>query len=242
MIPKIIHYCWFGGNSKPASVRKCIGSWKKFLPDYEIKEWNEDNFNLQESIPYVQEAYASKKWAFVTDYVRLIALYEQGGIYFDTDVEVFKSFDDLLLDKCFLGFESNDYICTATIGCEPKNEFIKSFIDSYNSRHFINQDGSYDTVTTNVVAITKLLLARGLKPSGKFQQLNDVTVFPQHYFASNDLINIFHKYNTNCYSYHHCQASWYNSERDGSFKDLLRHYLIGKARNLIGTDRLLSLK
>lgn len=242
MIPKLIHYCWFSGNPKPTSVQKCIDSWRKFLPDYQIIEWNEDNFNIKKSISYVKEAYSSKKWAFVTDYVRLKVLFEQGGIYFDTDVEVFKGFDDLLDNRCFLGFESNDYICTATIGCEPHNSFIKIFLESYDSRFFINADGSYDTATTNVVAITKLLLDSGLRRNGKQQQLKDVTIYPQHYFASNDFINIFHKYSSNIYSYHHCQASWYKSERDGSFKDLFRHYLIGKLRNTIGTDRLSALK
>ena len=110
MIPKIIHYCWFGGNDKLESVMKCIESWKKYLPDYEIMEWNESNFNIKKANQYVREAYDNKKWAFVTDYVRLIALYENGGIYFDTDVEVFKSFDSLLSEKAFFGFESTIYV------------------------------------------------------------------------------------------------------------------------------------
>lgn len=162
MIPKIIHYCWFGGNVKPRCVVKCIDTWKRLLPEYEIKEWNESNFDLKNANQYVHEAYENKMWAFVTDYARLKVLYEYGGVYFDTDVEVFKNFDELLSNKCFLGFESNDYICTATIGCEAHNAFIRRFMESYEMRKFINLDGTFDTETTNVVAITKLLIENGL--------------------------------------------------------------------------------
>lgn len=242
MIPKIIHYCWFGGNDKLESVMKCIESWKKYLPDYEIMEWNESNFNIKKANQYVREAYDNKKWAFVTDYVRLIALYENGGIYFDTDVEVFKSFDSLLSEKAFFGFESKDYLCTAVIACEKGNSFIKKFIDSYENRKFILSDGSFDTATTNVVSVTLMLLSKGLRPNGKMQIVDDVTIYPQYYFSSNNLINVFHKYNHRIFSYHHCQASWYISSRDGSFFDLFRHYIIGKLRNIIGTDFLLSIK
>ncbi len=242
MIPKIIHYCWFGGKPKPDCVVKCISTWRDKLPDYEIKEWNESNFNLTESIGYVKEAYENKKWAFVTDYVRLKALYEFGGIYFDTDVEVFKSFDDLLDNKSFFGFESNDYLCTAVIACEKYHPFIKKFMESYDSRKFLLPDGTFDTATTNVIAVTHLLKKDGMKPNGSKQIVGDVTVFPQYYFSSNDLINVFHKYSKEIYSYHHCQATWYQNERSGKFWDLFRHYLIGKLRNIIGTDTLLSLK
>lgn len=242
MIPKLIHYCWFGSKEKPAFVIKCIDSWKKFLPDYKIIEWNESNFDISNTNKYVRDAYENKKWAFVTDYVRLKALVEYGGVYFDTDVEVFKSFDKLLNNKCFFGFESNDYICTAVIGCEKDNLFIKNFMDSYETRDFILPDGTLDILTTNVVIVTSMLLEKGMKPNGKQQELKDVTIFPQYYFSSNDIRNIFHKYNSEIYSYHHCQASWYNNYRDNSFWNRFRHYLIGKFRNMLGTDILISLK
>lgn len=242
MINKTIHYCWFGKNEKPLSVLKCIDSWKKYLPDYRIVEWNEENFDISDSIPYVRQAYDNKKWAFVTDYVRLKVLADYGGIYLDTDVEVFKSFDPLLSERCFLGFESNDYLCTAVIGCEPRNGFICQFLESYNSRSFVKDDGTIDTDTTNVVSMTNLLLNEGLIQNGKYQKLNGITIFPQFFFASNDIINIIHKYDSRIYSYHHCQASWYVNSRNGSFWNLLRHYIVGKLRNVIGTDRLYSLK
>ena len=242
MINKIIHYCWFGKNEKPISVLKCIDSWKKYLPDYKIMEWNEDNINISDTVPYVRQAYDNKKWAFVTDYIRLKVLADYGGIYFDTDVEVFKSFDPFLSEKCFFGFESIDYFCTAVMGCEPGNRFICDFLESYNSRSFVKNDGTLDTDTTNVVSMTMLLIKEGLKQNGKYQNLKDITIFPQYYFASNDIINVLHKYDSRIYSYHHCQASWYHSSRNGNFWDLLRHYIVGKLRNIIGTDKLYTLK
>ena len=106
MIPKIIHYCWFGRNPLPELARKCIASWRKYLPDYEIKEWNEDNFDVN-IIPYTAEAYAQKKYAFVSDYARFWILYRYGGIYFDTDVEVIRPLDDIIARGCFMGFETD---------------------------------------------------------------------------------------------------------------------------------------
>ena len=111
MIPKIIHYCWFGRNPLPESALKCIASWRKFFPDYEIVEWNEDNFDVN-TIPYTAQAYAAKKYAFVSDYARLKILYDHGGLYFDTDVEVIKPFDDILAGGAFMGCE-----LTAAQGC-----------------------------------------------------------------------------------------------------------------------------
>ena len=108
MIPKIIHYCWFGGNPLPEQVKKMISTWKKYCPDYEIKEWNESNFNLDTCI-YAKEAYTTKKWAFITDYVRLKVIYDYGGIYMDTDVEVCKNLDELLKWDAFSGFESEAF-------------------------------------------------------------------------------------------------------------------------------------
>ena len=116
MIPRIIHYCWFGRKEKPESVVKCILSWKQYLPDYQIVEWNENNFDIENSITYVKQAYDCKMWAFVSDFVRLHALYNYGGLYFDTDVEVFKPFDDLMINSGFCGFESKYYIGTSVFG------------------------------------------------------------------------------------------------------------------------------
>lgn len=242
MIPKIIHYCWFGGKEKPDSVIKCISSWKKWLPDYKIIEWNEKNFIIDESVAYVKEAYEKRKFAFVSDYARLKALYDFGGLYFDTDVEVFRSFDSLLDAECFFGFESKDYLCTAVMACVLHNSFIKEFLESYDNRTFIKHDGSLDIETTNVVAMTNLLAQKGLKRNGKQQIINGIAIYPQFYFSSNELRNVFHRYGSNIYSYHHCQATWYESKRNGKFWDLFRHYLIGVLRNAIGTDRVTKIR
>ena len=135
MIPKIIHYCWFGGNPLPESAKKCIASWRKFLPDYQIKEWNEDNFDVN-SIPYTQEAYEAKKYAFVSDYARFWILYKYGGLYFDTDVEVIKSFKELLENEAFAAFETEKYIAPGLVlwAKEPKNGIIGEMLSGSLSK------------------------------------------------------------------------------------------------------------
>lgn len=136
MIPKIIHCAWFGGKEKPEVVKKCIKSWKEHMPDYEIKEWNESNFDVN-MFEYSKEAYNNKVWGFVADPIRIWALYNYGGIYLDTDVEVYKSFDDLLDNKFFIGFEQPHYFGNATIGAEKGNELLKEILDEYNKKKFV---------------------------------------------------------------------------------------------------------
>ena len=126
-IPKVIHYCWFGKGKMPVLADKCIKSWKKYCPDYEIIEWNEENFDIN-CCDYVREAYENRKFAFVTDYVRLYAMYTYGGIYMDTDVELLKPLDSFLQDAAFIGFENKESIATAIIGCNKENKFFKAFI------------------------------------------------------------------------------------------------------------------
>ena len=184
MIPKKIHYCWFGGKPKPQSVLNYIESWRRFCPKYEIIEWNEDNFNISDNI-YCKEAYDSKKWAFVSDVARLSALYQEGGIYLDTDVEVKKSLDDLLDNKGFFGFEVPIYVGTNIIGACKGNEFIKSLLNDYDERRFIKIDGDLDT-TTNVKVTTKLAKEMGLALNGQQQTINGVTFYPQEYFCPYD--------------------------------------------------------
>lgn len=133
MIPKIIHYCWFGGKEKPDEVKRLIGTWKKHCQGYVIKEWNESNFDINQYV-YCWDAYQHKKWAFVSDVARLWALYHEGGIYMDTDVEVLRPLDDLLKHKAFLGFEGTQWIATNIMGTEPGNELIGRFLDSYKRR------------------------------------------------------------------------------------------------------------
>lgn len=181
MIPRVIHYCWFGRGEKPKLAQKCIASWKKFCPDYEIIEWNEDNFDIN-CCPYVKEAYESKKYAFVTDYVRLFAMYTKGGIYMDTDVEVTRPLDEFLVCKAFSGFESIKSVPTGIMASEKGLPIIKELLDYYNGKHFLKNDGSMDT-TTNCVSITNIMLEHGLKLDGKLQTIADFTFYPSDYFC-----------------------------------------------------------
>ena len=172
MIPKIIHYCWFGRGEKPELAKKCIASWRKFCPDFEIREWN----------PYVEEAYASKKYAFVTDYVRLYAMYTCGGIYMDTDVEVVRPLEEFLTCKAFSGFESTRYVPTGIMASEKGVPIIYELLDYYTDKHFFNDDGSQDT-TTNCVPITNIMLSHGLELNGKLQTVAEFTFYPSDYFC-----------------------------------------------------------
>ncbi|SFC99606.1 Capsular polysaccharide synthesis protein [Bacillus sp. 491mf] len=206
-IPRTIHYCWFGGNEKPDIVKRCIESWKKNLPDYEIIEWNEDNFDISCN-SYVTEAYKSSKFAFVSDYVRVHALYYYGGIYLDTDVEVFKSFNNLLHHDSFWGFEQENYIATSTIGAAKGNKLIKTFLDSYEEKGFIKEDGTYDDLT-NVAIVTEILKNLGLKTDGEYQEIEGIgTFYPQTYFSPYDYINCRKFITENTYAMHHFHKSW----------------------------------
>ncbi len=241
-IPPIIHYCWFGKGEKSPEILKCIASWKEHLPEYEIVEWNEEKFDIASAVPYVKEAYENKKWAFVSDYVRLYALYIMGGIYLDTDVQVLKSFDPLRIHEAFLGFEAKDYLGTSMIAAVPGHWMVKEFLDSYAQRHFVRPNGTLDTETTNVVAITQLLSTHGLRRNGKSQNVQGIEVYPQRFFSDNCLYNLFGRYRKASYSYHHYQASWYKQAANQGWKKRIRYYLLGKARNLLGTDTLYRLK
>ncbi|MBJ7994992.1 glycosyl transferase [Bacillus mycoides] len=206
-IPRIVHYCWFGGKEKPDIVKRCIDSWNEILSEYEIREWNEDNFNI-DCNSYVREAYELKKFAFVSDYVRVHALYNFGGIYLDTDVEVFKSFDDLLYHNSFWGFEQENYIATSTIGAAKGNELIKRFLDSYEKKNFMKEDGNYDDLT-NVAIVTEILKDIGLKINGEYQEIEGIgTFYPQTYFSPYDYINCRKFITKNTYAIHHFYKSW----------------------------------
>ena len=182
MIPKIIHYCWFGKNPKPKLAEKCIGSWKKFCSDYDIIEWNEDNFDISSSPLYVRQAYEAKRWAFVTDYVRLWALTEFGGVYMDTDVEVVKSLDPFLDNKAFSGFEDETHIPTGIMACEREFPLFKEFLAFYDEASFILPDGSYNT-QTNVVTISQICRKKGLVLNNNKQIIEGFVLYPKDFFC-----------------------------------------------------------
>ena len=207
-IPKKIHYCWFGRKEKPNIVKKCIKSWREKLKEYEIIEWNEDNFDIT-SNEFVKQAYHCGKFAFVSDYVREYVLYNYGGIYLDTDVEVYKEFSqDILSNESFWGFEEKEFIATSTIGACKGNSLIKQFLDSYNDKSFFKKDGSMDTIT-NVAIVSEIMKKLGVKLDGSYQEIKGVaTVYPQEYFSPYDYINCYSKENKNTYTIHHYYKSW----------------------------------
>ena len=181
MIPKIIHYCWFGRGPKPELAQKCIESWKNFCPDYTLVEWNEDNFDIS-SNQYVKEAYEARKFAFVTDYVRLYAMYTQGGIYMDTDVMLLKSLDEFLNNEAFCGFESKTKINTGTLASVKGFPLFQILLADYDKREFLRADGTLD-MTTNVEVITSQLLEKGLIPNGEYQEIEQMAFYPQNVFC-----------------------------------------------------------
>ena len=182
MIPKKIHYCWFGNGEMPELALKCIESWHEFMPDYKYKLWNEDNFAIEYN-QYVKEAYDAKKYAFVSDVARLYALKNEGGIYLDVDFEVFKSFDDLLHFKAFAGFEGSktNPVMMGVIGSEADGEWVNEQLEQYSWRRFII-DGKHD-LTTNVRFITDCMIKEGFLPNGKEQDFKDLHIFPVDYFC-----------------------------------------------------------
>ena len=209
MIPKIIHYCWFGGKELPNLAEKCIASWKKQLPDYKITCWSEENFDIDNSVPYLKEAYSKKKFAFVSDYVRLYALYNYGGIYLDTDVEIIRNFSPLLNDKTILGYETDESISTAFIAVPPKTPWIKSLLDIYKKRHFIKEDGSLD-FTTNVAFISEYLKEQGIVLNGEYQETDKLQIYPSEYFSPRSWDN--GKYNITklTYTIHYFAGTWHS--------------------------------
>ncbi len=212
-IPKIVHYCWFGDGAKPEEVEYYISTWKKNMPDYRFMEWNENTFKIDESVTYVKEAYAAKKYAFVSDYARIKALYEYGGVYFDTDLEVRKSFDEYLEDKSMvLGFESKRSLLTAFIAVEKNHPYIKEFLDSYNDRRFVKEDGTFDMTVIND-GFSKLMEAKGVDlDRNEHQSLADeIEIYPEEIFCGFDVDNWHENSTENSCTVHHMASSWVSS-------------------------------
>lgn len=207
MIPKVIHYCWFGKGELPPLAKKCLDSWRKYCSEYEIKMWNEDNFDL-DAYPYVREAYDKRKFAFVTDVVRLHALYYEGGIYMDTDVEVLKPLDSFLLHHAFSGFEDEQFVPTGIMASEKGGKWAKDNLAYYEGRHFLKEDGSMD-LTTNVTTITNYMLPLGLKQNNTFQDFPDlITFYPKDYFCPKSYVDGKIYMTDNTYTIHHFAGSW----------------------------------
>lgn len=181
-IPRVIHLIWFGRNPYSDVVKKCIESWKRFCPDYLVHIWNEDNFDINCN-DYVKEAYEAKKWAFVSDYVRLYALYNEGGVYIDSDVELLKSIDDILENRHVVtGYSSSNWIPTGFMASEKGNIWIEELLKYYNGRHFIQEDGTLDMKVNNVI-ITEISEKKfGFNSGDMSIEYGNVSLFPQPYF------------------------------------------------------------
>ena len=220
MIPKIIHYCWFGGNEKSPLIKRCIESWKIFCPDYEIKEWNESNFDVNCNA-YVKKAYEMKKWAFVADYARFYVLYQYGGVYLDTDVQLVKNIDELRLKGKFAGFGNDETVSTGLILATEKNDWLcKKVMDTYIGEEFVWDDPS--KILAIGRRVTRILKDSGLKPNGQMQMVQDYTIYPKYYFNPTDG-DIRGKVDERAYSIHHYAATWF-SPKD-KFKNTLRRFV-----------------
>lgn len=203
----------------PELANKCIKSWQKYCPDYEIIEWNESKFDFS-CCAYAKEAYEAKKWAFVADYVRLKVMIEYGGIYMDTDVEVVKPLDVLLKEKAFLGFEEEEYVATAIMACEKNFALFDVFLKSYDERYFLNADGTYD-LTTNVVEITNFLLEHGFLLNNREQTIEGLTIYPKDYFSPKNHKTKKIECTDNTYAIHHFAGSWLTPSHWKRFKKQL---------------------
>lgn len=242
-IPPIVHYCWFGNGEIPENLKGYMKSWKEFLPDWEYKCWNEQTFDIEHSIPYVQEAYARKKFAFVSDYVRLCALRDYGGVYLDTDVQILQSFEPLLKnpkEELIIGFETKQSLITAFIASKPKCQILCDFIESYTGRHFLLENGDMDLTTIND-AFTKWMQQYGLVLNNQEQMLcnGTVHVYPYEYFTGSDIENAHPKITDNTYTVHHFQSSWKKSKVSTWIKYKI---IVRGAQKILGYDRYDRLK
>ena len=241
MIPKIIHYCWFGRNPLPELAQKCIASWKKYLPDYDIKEWNEDNFDVN-IIPYTAEAYAMKKYAFVSDYARFWILHKYGGIYFDTDVEVIRPIDDIIARGNFMGFETDPNPAKGDasnasvnpglglgvapglgLGVAPGLGLIKKMLDYYEDKHFICEANMRNQITV-VHICTKVLMENGLQNVEGIQKVDDdIYIYPAEYFCPINVTTGRIHVEKNTRTIHHYAGTWV--DKKFSLKEFVKRIL-----------------
>ncbi len=213
MIPKIIHYCWFGKNAKPPLAEKCIKSWKKYCPDYQLIEWNEDNFDLSACPLYVRQAYEAKKWAFLTDYIRLKVVYDHGGIYFDTDVELLKSPDSLMSHRAWFGFQDGKCVATGLgFGAEANHSILAELMAQYADIPFFLPDGTMDLMACPE-RNTEVFLNCGLKQDDSRQILeDDILILPTVVLCPLDYFTGKYKRSRKTISVHRFAATWRSKE------------------------------
>ena len=250
MIPKIIHYCWFGGAPLPELAQKCIESWKKYCPDYEIKCWDETNFDIN-CCDYVREAYEAKMWAFVSDYARFKILYENGGVYFDTDVELIKPIDDIVAKGSFMGLEKSDKAHAAPglglaanaglgLAANAGLGLAKEVLDSYHNSHFVpDEKGNYETVVTRV---TDIILKHGNIYPDRITEVAGITVYPPEYFCPLSYYTGEMNITENSRSIHHYMASWILPESRAILSVKKKLCSKGGIRKVIGNTAIFVLK
>jgi mannosyltransferase OCH1-like enzyme len=211
-IPKKIHYCWFGGNPLPELAQKCMASWKDKCPDYELRLWNEENFNVN-TVKFTAQVARAKKWGFIVDYIRAYAIYHHGGIYMDIDVELLKPFDDTMLqNSCFSGFELSNYINPGNIFAGEKGSFIaKKVMEFYEANNFIKMNGKLN-LTPSPKIFTDILLKYGLKQNDSYQELGVFTAYPAEYFCAKNWHTGKVRITEHTYAIHHYYGSWFSDK------------------------------
>lgn len=230
MIPKIIHYCWFSDEKKGKIIRRCLHSWHKRLPEYRIRCWDKNSFDFC-SVPFVEEAYRHKKYAFMSDYIRLHALYHEGGVYLDSDVEILKNISPLLNNRFFCGTEIHPRdgklminIEAAIMGAEPRHPFIKALLDYYNDLHFENKDGSINRIEMPLQISSIAEKSWGYNHVDMSQNLKDgITIYPSSVFSGNNDPRAY-QHRDQLYAYHHTVASWVDAETELSHRGRFFHF------------------
>lgn len=223
MIPKKIHYCWLSGDPLPELAQKCLSSWKQFLPDYEIVLWDLNKFDIN-STPWTKESFESKKYAFAADYIRLYALYTEGGIYLDSDVEVIQSFDNFLNCESFIGFESSGDIEPAVLGAEKGSAWIGKSLKYYQNRHFVNSKGNYDTKPLPIV-LEQFLNLKNIDKKN-ITKSNNICFYPAEYFSPKNFYTKKIEITSFTVSIHHFDGSWLNESLKDKIKNIIHNLIL----------------
>ncbi|HCT89968.1 MAG TPA: glycosyl transferase [Lachnospiraceae bacterium] len=221
-IPKVIHYCWFGGGDIPEEYLGYMETWRRYCPDYEIRRWDESNFNVHGN-RYMHQAYEKKKWAFVSDYARLAVIYEQGGIYLDCDVELVKSLEGLLSDRMFCGFEDQNHINLGLgFGAVKGHPYLKALMDEYDTLAFIKTDGSMD-LTPCPARQTRVIQRFGIEARNNYQRSGEITAYPTEFFSPVSVWGTGKATAATC-AVHHFGASWQTEEEREGTRDMYKAY------------------
>lgn len=221
-IPKIIHYCWLSGEPYPRDIKECIDSWHEHMPDYDFMLWDMNSFDV-DAVPYVKQAVATRKWAFASDYIRLWAIYNYGGIYLDSDIKILKRFDDLLSEKAFTAFESGGRIAAWIFGGEKNAPIFKELLDYYKDRPFVREDGSLELIP-NTIPTTKILVKHGLRARNELQRLDGITVFTEDYFSPFNPWTKRTVITDNSYAMHLFKGAWFGDKSDEEFMGRFETY------------------